>query len=75
MIHTDLGNFYTVEKSSWLIETRIKTQQNCLNNYMQYRKCLLSHRQLELLVETLSETMMNEYKEIAFDLRGLQFFH
>ena len=72
MIHRDLGNFYTVENSSWLIETRIKPQQNCMNKEMQYRKCLLSHRQLELLLETLSETMMKEYKEIAFDLRSLQ---
>ena len=72
MIHRDLGNFYTVENSSWLIETRIKTQQNCLNKDPQYRKCLLSHRQLELLLETLSETMMKEHEEIAFDLRSLQ---
>ena len=72
MIHRDLGNFYTAENSSWLIETRIKTQQNCLNKEPQYRKCLLSHRQLELLLETLSETMMKEYEEIAFDLRSLQ---
>ena len=72
MIQRDLGNFYTSENSSWLIETRIKTQQNCLNKDMQYRKCLLSHRQLELLLETLSETMMKKYEEIAFDLRTLQ---
>ena len=72
MIHRDLGNFYTVEKSSWLIETRIKTQQNCLNKDPQYRKCLLSHRQLELLLETWGETMMKKYEEIAFDLRTLQ---
>ena len=73
MIHRDLdGNFDTSENSSWLIETRIKTKQNCLNKDMQYRKCLLSHRQLELLLETLSKTMMKKYEEIAFDLRTLQ---
>ena len=72
IIHRELGNFYTSENSSWLIETRSKTQQNCLNKDPQYRKCLLSHRQLELLLETLSETMMKKYEEIAFDLRTLQ---
>ena len=72
MIHRDLGNFCTVENSSWLIETRIKKTQNCLNKDMQYRKCLLSHRQLELLLETLSATKMQEHEEIAFDLGRLQ---
>lgn len=72
MIHSHLGNFYTVEKSSWLIETSVKRSQNCLNKGMQYRKCLLSHRQLELLLETLSATMMTKHEEIAFDLRSLQ---
>ena len=72
MIHRELGNFYTAENSSWLIETRIKTKQNCLNKDVQYRKCLLSHRQLELLLETLSKTMMKKHGEIAFDLRTLQ---
>ena len=72
MIHKELGNFYHGENSSWLIETKIKIDQNCLNNAMQYRKCLVSHRQLELLLETLSETMMDKHHEIAFDLSSLQ---
>ena len=70
-IHKELGNFYHGENSSWLIETKIKIDQNCLNNAMQYRKCLVSHRQLELLLETLSETMMDKHHEIAFDLSSL----
>ena len=32
MIHKELGNFYHGENSSWLIETKIKIEQNCLNN-------------------------------------------
>ena len=71
-IHRDLGSFYTSEQSSWLIETATKAEQNCLSQYPQYRKCLLTHRQLELLLETLSKTLMEKHGEIAFDLRSLQ---
>ena len=71
-IHRDLGNFYTSENASWLIETQVKASQNCLNKDPQYRKCLLSHRQLELLLETLSTAMMLKHQEIAFDLDKLQ---
>ena len=72
MIHRDLGNFYNSENASWLIETQVKTTQNCLNKDPQYRKCLLSHRQLELLLETLSASMMEKHQEIAFDMSRLQ---
>ena len=71
-IHKHLGNFYTTENASWLIETPIKIPQNCLNKEMQCRKCLLSHRQLELLLECFCPDMMHEHHEIAFDLSRLQ---
>ena len=72
IIHKHLGNFYTADNGSWLIETQIKISQNCLNKEMQYRKCLLSNRHLELLLECLCATMMEEHQEIAFDLSRLQ---
>ena len=71
-IHKHLGNFYTTENASWLIETPIKIPQNCLKKEMQYRKRLLSHRHLELLLECLCANMMHEHHEIAFDLSRLQ---
>ena len=72
MIHGHLGKLYNSENKWWLTETQVKISQNCLNKYTQYRKCLLSHRQLELLVETLSTTTMEKHQEIAFDLGVLQ---
>ncbi len=70
-IQVQLGKFQTKEGTSWIIQTQVKATQNCLNKEMQFRKCLLSHRQLELLLENLSATEMQTHREIAFDLRGL----
>ena len=70
-MHTEFGRLRARE-GSWLVETvPNKPHQNCLNNYMMYRKCLLSHHQLELMLEALSESKMTEHKEIAVDLAQL----
>eukprot|EP00438_Fugacium_kawagutii_P029411 Skav223392 [mRNA] locus=scaffold2634:513560:514351:+ [translate_table: standard] len=71
-IHNQLGSFVTQDKTHWLIETNTKRSQNCLNKEMQYRKCLVSHRMLELLLETLSATVMKRYGELAFDLSRMK---
>ena len=53
-------------KGPCLVETvPNKPRQNCLLNYASYRKCLLSHYQLELLLEGLSASKMKKHGEIA----------
>ena len=70
-MHTQFGRLRTAE-GSWLVETvPNKPHQNCLNKDVLYWKCLLSHHQLELMLEVLSESKMIEHGEIAFDLAQL----
>ena len=71
-MHMEFDRLCTHE-GPWLVETvPNKPYQNCLRDYSAYRKCLLSHYQLELLLQGLSASKMKKHGEIAFDLTQLQ---
>ena len=71
IIQNHLGAFRTQSHGDWLIATNICAQQNRLNKEGLYHKCLVTHQQLEVMLEALSATEMKECKEIAIDLRQL----
>ena len=72
-MHMEFDRLCTHEGPCLVETVPNKPYQNCLRDHMSYRKCLLSHYQLELLLlEGLSASEMKKHGEIAFDLTQLQ---
>ena len=72
-MHMEFDRLCTHEGPCLVETVPNKPHQNCLRDHMSYRKCLLSHYQLELLLlEGLSASEMRKHGEIAFDLTQLQ---
>ena len=71
-MHKEFDRLCTHEGPCLVETVPNKPYQNCLRDYPSYRKCLLSHYQLELLLELLGASKMKKHGEIAFDLAQLQ---
>ena len=57
--------------ASWMIETTSRhATQNFMRHHPKFRKCLVSHGQLEFLLEALSGDKMEKNCEVALDLKS-----